>query len=282
MDLPTIDVLVAVKSESVSRFRDGLIKDAQLHVEFVSSVQDVIDYLGDDSNETDVLVIENALGNVYELIKDLRQRYPQLLLILVDEDADFGMPGRADDVTTDPFNNDDLLKKIKRGSEERRLETLRADALPPVRNFAKTLRKATKGSGKQQAAVSAVKELGYDYVAFFSISPTEPPSLSLGAQIGPSNITSMMPPRVDYNNVLGNVAQNGRTKIIAAGDSPSHFLIEKGKFGAAVCAPVGSTLRFGVMFACKEQAGSIKTDSPLMIELICAQLAAALAKDLRG
>src|SRR5688572_18650512 len=108
MDLPTIEVLIAVKPESVNRFRDGLAKDSQLQVDFATSVQDVIDYLADDSNETDVLVVDNAIGNVYELIKDLRQRYPQLLLILVDEEADFGMPGRADDVTTSPFENDDL------------------------------------------------------------------------------------------------------------------------------------------------------------------------------
>jgi hypothetical protein len=282
MELPTIDVLIAIKQEAVNRYRDGLAKDMQLHLAFQHSLQGILDYLGDDSNEVDVLVIDNALGNVYDLIKDLRQRYPMLLLILIDEEADFGMPGRADDVTTEPFVGDDLLKKIKRGSEERRLETLRADALPPVRNFAKALRKATKGTGKQQAAVSAVKELGYDYVAFFSLSPTDPPSLSLGAQIGPSNITGIMPPRADYNNVLGWVAQSGRTQLVVQGDPHTHFLIEKGKFGAAVCAPVGSNLRLGVMLACKEQPGSIKQDAALMIELICAQLAAALAKDLRG
>jgi hypothetical protein len=282
MKLSTIDVLVTVRPDAVKRFEEGLAKDSQLHLTMLSSVEAATQHLNENGHDTHVLVIDNALGGVFDLIKDLRQKYPTLLIIMVDEDADFGMPGRADDVTTEPFSNDDLLKKIKRASEERRLETLRADALPPVKNFAKALRKATKGVGKQQAAVSAVKELGYDYVAFFTVSPTEPPSLSMGAQVGPQAITALMPPRSDYNNVLGWVAQNGKTKIVVKGDQPSHFLIEKSKFGEAVCVPVGSSLRFGVMFACREQSGSIKQDSVVMVELICAQLASSLAKDLRG
>src|SRR5260221_7222323 len=192
------------------------------------------------------------------------------------------MPGRADDVSTEPFKDDDLIKKIKRLSEERRLETLHADALPPVRTFARSLSKASKGLGKQQAAVEAVKQLGYDYVAFYSVAPTDPPSLSMGAQVGPNAITSMVPVRSDYNGLLGWVAQNGQSRIVGPGDEPNHMLVERGKFGAAACVPVGTTLRFGVVLACREAPGSIKMENVLMLELVSAQLASALAKEQRA
>ncbi len=151
-----------------------------------------------------------------------------------------------------------------------------------MRNFAKSLRKANKGLGKQQAAVEAVQELGYDYVAFYSVAPTDPPSLSLGAQVGPNAITSMVPVRADYSGVMGWVVQNGQSRIIGPGDEPNHVLVEKGKFGAAACVPVGSTMRFGVVIACREQPGSIKMENVLMLELVSAQLASALAKEQRS
>ncbi|MEP7288771.1 MAG: GAF domain-containing protein [Chloroflexota bacterium] len=281
MEATNIHVLAAVRLPSVARFRENLSKDLKLKVTVVTSEASARDILANPDKRTDVFVVDNGLGNVFELVKELRQTLPRLLILLVDEEADFGMPGRADDVSTDPFKDDDLIKKIKRLAEERRLETLRADALPPVRTFAKSLRKATKGLGKQQAAVEAVKELGYDYVAFYAVAPSDPPSLSLGAQVGPSAVTSLIPTRTDLNGLLGWVAQNGQSRIVGPGDEPNHMLIEKGKYGAAACVPVGSTLRFGVVLACREQLGSIKMENVLMLELVSAQLASALAKEQR-
>jgi hypothetical protein len=282
MDAANIHVLAAVRLPSVARFRENLSKDPKLKVTVVTSEPSAREILANAEKRTDVFVVDNGLGNVFELVKELRQTYPRLLNLLVDEDADFGMPGRADDVSTEPFKDDDLIKKIKRLAEERRLETLRADALPPVRNFAKSLRKANKGLGKQQAAVEAVQELGYDYVAFYSVAPSDPPSLSLGAQVGPNAITNMVPARTDYSGVMGWVVQNGQSRIVGPGDDPNHVLIEKGKFGAAACVPVGSTMRFGVVIACREQPGSIKMENVLMLELVSAQLASALAKEQRS
>ncbi len=282
MDTNLINVLAAVRLPSVARYRENLSKDAKLKVTVVTSIPSAREILANPDKHTDVFVVDNGLGDVFELVKDLRQAHPRLLILLVDEEADFGMPGRADEVSTDPFREDDLIKKIKRLAEERQLETLRADALPPVRTFAKRLGKAGKGLGKQQAAVEAIKELGYDYVVFYALAPTDPPSMSLAAQLGPNNITSMMPARTDYSGLLGWVAQNGQSKIVGFGDTPNHTLIEKGRFGAAACVSVGTTLRFGVVLACREQPGSIKAENVLMLELVCAQLASALAKEQRA
>src|SRR5215813_635685 len=222
MDSSNINVLVAVRLPSVARYRENLAKEPKFKTSVVTSEASARDILANPDKRTDIFVIDNGLGNAFEIIKDLRQNYPQLLILLVDEEADFSMPGRADDVSTEPFKDDDLIKRIKRLTEERRLETLRADALPPVRTFAKSLRKATKGLGKQQAAVEAVQELGFDYVVFYSISPTDPPSLTIGAQVGPNAITSIVPVRSDYNGLLGWVVQNGQSRIVGPGDEPNH------------------------------------------------------------
>lgn len=280
MDSSTlIHVLAAVRLASVARYRENLSKDAKLKPTVVTSEQSAREVLADPTKPNDVFIADNGLGNAYELIKDLRQTYPRLLIIMVDEEADFGMPGRADDVSTEPFNDDDLIKRIKRLVQERRLETLHSDALPPVRSFAKSLRKAGKGTGKQQAAVEAIQQLGYDYVAFYSATPTEPPSLSLSAQVGPAPILSLIPQHTDYSSLLGWVMQNGRSRIVGPGEEPNHLLIEKGKFGSAACVPVGMTLRFGVFLACRDQLSAISQENVQMLELVAHQLASALAKE---
>ena len=281
MSAVTVFVLAAVRVASVVRYREALTKELTFKPTVVTSEQAARDLLADSTRYFDAFVIDNNLGNAFELVKELRQAYPRLAIVLVDEEADFGMPGRADEVSTTPFTDDDLVKKIKRLMQERRVETLRADALPPVRMFAKRINKDSKGASKHQAAVETVKELGYDYVAFYAITPTDPPVLSLSAQTGSATVQSLVPTKTDYSGLLGWVVQNGQSKIVGPDDQPNHILIEKGKFGAAACVPVGTTLRFGVFLACREQSGSISREGVLMLELIASQLAAALAKDAR-
>lgn len=276
-----IHVLAAIQLQSIVQFRDSLSKDPQLKIMLVTSPQEARDILADPQKRTDVFVVDNSMGDVYELLKDLRQTYPRLLIILVDQEADFGMPGHADDVSTTPFENDDLLKRIKRLNEERSLETLRADALPPVRQFAKSLRRT--GQSKPQSAVEAIKELGYDYVAFYNVVPTTPPELRLGAQVGPDNLTAMAPQQQDYeNSLVGWVAENGQSRIIGPEDTPNHPFIRQQRFGSGACVPVGSNMRFGVIFACREQPDAITQQNVLMLELVSAQLASALAKQTRS
>jgi GAF domain-containing protein len=278
-----IHVLAATQLPSMIEFRDHLSKDPQLKTTIVTSEAEAREILADSQKHTDVFVVDNALGGVFELVKDLRQTYPRLLILLVDQEADFGMPGHADEVSVAPFEDDDLLKRIKRLTEERRLETLRADALPPVRQFAKSLRRAGPGESKQQAAVEAIKELGYDYVAFYNIVPTSPPELRLNAQVGPSPLTSAAPQRLDYDSsLLGWVVQNGQSRIVGPEDHPNHPFIKQQRFGAGACVPVGMTLRFGVLFAAREQPNAITQQNVMMLELVSAQLASALARQARS
>jgi GAF domain-containing protein len=278
-----IHVLAAVRLLSIVQFRGSLSRDPQLKTTIVTSEEEAREVLADSQKRTDVFVVDNGMGGVFELIKELRQTYPRLLILLVDQDADFGMPGHADEVSVAPFEDDDLLKRIKRLTEERRLETLRADALPPVRQFAKSLRRVGPGQSKQQAAVEAIKELGYDYVAFYIIVPTTPPELRLSAQVGPSQLTGAAPQQQDYeNSLIGWVAQNNQSRIVGPEDHPNHPFIKQQRFGTGACVPVGTTLRFGVLFAAREQPNAITQPNVIMLELVSAQLASALAKQTRS
>jgi CheY-like chemotaxis protein len=281
MSVAKINVLIAVRLRAMAQYRKSLAAESKFNVNIVTNVEKLHEALVNKDKPTDVLVIDNALENTdtFELVREIRKTYARLLIILVDEDADFAMPGHADEVSTHPFEDDELSKIIKRLFESRRLETLRADSLPPVRHFAKALLKA-KGPAKTQAAVSAIQELGYDYVAFFSIRPADPPVISLAAQAGPESVTRVAPTRQDYeNSVVGWVAQKGQSRIVGPDDTPNHPFITKGRFGTAALIPVGTTLRFGVVMACREEPGSIDQKNVLMLELVSAQLASSLARD---
>lgn len=77
------------------------------------------------------------------------------------------------------------------------------------------------------------------------------------------------------------VARTGKSLIAARGSTPSHFLLEKGRFGAAAAVSVGQAIRFGVMLAFREPPDSISQEHIIMLELVCAQLASSLAKEQR-
>jgi DNA-binding response OmpR family regulator len=278
--MSTISVLVATQVASIARYRENLAKEPSLNVSYTTSLASAQEMLRDANNHFEVFVADNALGDTFELIRAVRLEKPRLLILTVDEEADFAMPGRADDISTTPFKDNELIRKIKRLAEERRLETVRADALPPIRNFAKALAKATKGLGKQQAAVSAIMDLGYDHVAFYAAEAGRD-TLVLTAQMGDNAVMNAMPQRADANSLVGKVAQSGKSQIAVRGSDHSHFLLEKGRFGAAVAVSVGQAMRFGVVIAFREPPDSISQEHVIMLELVCAQLASALAKEQR-
>ena len=279
--LTTIRVVTAINAPDADRYRAAFDADPTFKVEVATSEAAMRELLGDPMRHTDALVLENSWPNSTQLVKEFRKSYQNMAIVLVDEQADFGMPGYADEFSSTPFKNDDLIRKIKRLIQERRLETLRADALPPVRAFAKQIGSAGKGISKQQAAVEAIKSIGYDYVALYTITSPDPVGLTLTAQTPLPGLQNLIPTRLDENSLPGWVAKEKTSRIIGKEDKPSHPLIEKGKFGAAAAVAVGTTLRFGILMACREQAGSISPEGMMMLELIASQLASALAKDAR-
>jgi DNA-binding response OmpR family regulator len=278
-----IDVLVAVRRESASRYHKNLSAHDDMRAQIVSDKNDALNILADKDRHIDMLVIENQMGKVFELITELRHTYPRLFIILVDEEADFGLPGQADEVSTTPFNNEDLVKRITRLMSDRQLETLRADSLPAVREFAKRLRKAVGETGKQQAAVSACKDLDYQYISFYRLESLDPPLLTLKAQEGPNALQAVAPKQASTDDLITWVAQNGQSRVAGPDDEPNYPLVKKGRMGTVACVPVffGGN-RYGVLVACRERPGTIGQEHVLMLELVSAQLAAAISKEITG
>ncbi len=274
------EILLAVPREHAQRFFKPLSSTGDLRIELVSDLRDAMDILADRNRHVDAFVMDNRMGDTHSVVADLRQTYPRLLIVLVDEEADFGMPGQADDISTDPFNNDDLRKRIMRLVSDRQTETLRADSLPAVRNFAKALNKASGMGGKEQAAVEACKAMDYDYVAYYRLSGSDPLSMTLAAQAGPNAILAVAPKQANSEDLMGWVMQTSQSRIAAPEDSPNHPLVARGRLGAVACVPVAfSSKKFGVLVACRERPNSITQENVLMLELVGAQLAAAVSKE---
>ncbi len=278
-----IEVLVAVRRELASQYHKGLSSQTGIRVEIVSAVQDVIDVLANGDKRVDVLVLDYGMGSIHDLIEDVRHTHPRLIIILVDQEADFGTPGQADEFTTDPFTNDDLSKRITRLMSDRKLETLRADSLPAVRQFAKELRNATGELGKLQTAVTACKQLGYDYVAFYRLENHETLNMHLRAQDGPNPIQSIAPKNSTADDLMSWTLTHGQSRIASPQDSINHPLVAKGRLGAVASVPVLiSGQQYGVIVAFRDEPGTINQEQIMLLELIAAQLGSALTKDLNG
>lgn len=276
---PPVHVLAVVPREKLTRYRDHLARDPQLVLTLVTRHEEALAQLNAPLMQADALVFDSGLGGAYEFVKTLRQAFPGLLIVLVDEEADFGLPGQADDLSVAPFEDDDLLRRIKRLVEERRLQTLRADIPPPVRTLAKKLVRARSRKAMLQAAVEAVRDLGYDYVAFYGLEEQGSEPLALRAQAGSPELVAAAPPEQSVEGTLvGWVAQNGQSRAIGPTERLSHPFVQQQRMGSAACVPVGMALRFGVLLACREQPNAINQKQVMLLELVGAHLANALAK----
>ncbi|MEM6281749.1 MAG: GAF domain-containing protein [Chloroflexota bacterium] len=276
----TIDILVAVPQQDAGRYFKNMRQHDEFRVRIVSELDDLMGDLANKDHQTDILVLSQDIPGATELINDLRGGYPRLLIVLVDEEADFAIPGQADDISTDPFEDDDLARRIQRLMSDRQLETLRADSLPAVRTFAKKLRDAVGETGKLQAAAAACSEMNYDYVACYKQDRENPIALSLKAHEGTRPIRSVAPKAATTDDLMGWVAQTGQSRVAAPEDTPNHPLVAKGRLGAVACVPINiSGVRYGVLVACREIPGSITQENVLMLELVSSQLAAALLKE---
>ncbi len=275
----SVDILCAVRADQTQRYAEQLsiIKDFRVRV--VSTTADALTQLDKAQHNTDVIVLDNGLGYLFEVVSTIRDKFSRILIVTVDEEADFALPGQADDISTDPFTNGDLARRINRLLADRRLETLRADAMPPVRAFAKKLRSAVGELGKQESAVSAIKELGYDYVAFYRVEKIEPLTITLKAQEGAIAILAVAPKAATTADIMGWVATTGQSKIAGMNDEITHPLVKRGRLGTVACVPVGTTNRYGVLAACRERPDAITMQEVLLIELIGAQLAAVISKE---
>lgn len=76
------------------------------------------------------------------------------------------------------------------------------------------------------------------------------------------------------------VIKNGQSRLAGPEDSPNHPLVARGRLGAVACVPVTfSGVSYGVMVACNDRPNSMDQENVLMLELVAAQLAAALSRE---
>ncbi len=275
-----IEVLLAIRRDDAARYYRQLAQHHDFHLNIVTDTAETLELLGDRERRIDVVVIDNRLPNAFALIDEIRHTYPRLLIVLIDEEADFALPGQADEVSIEPFENDDLARRIVRMMSDRQLETLRADTMPAVREFAKQLRKVGSVGeyGKQQAAVSACTALGYDYVAFYRIDADG--HVMLRAQDGDSPAQMAAPKEAAADDIVGWVAKTEQSRIAGPDDALNHPLVLRGRLGAIAAVPVKQ--KYGVLVAGRKAPGSISRENVLMLELVSAQLAAAVSKDVLG
>lgn len=279
--MATVNMLVTVRQDAADRYQFELARVNDAQVTVVSSRDETLDVLESSARQLDVFVVDNLLDDdVHDFIRQVRSHYPRLLIVLVDEDADFGMPGQADALSTAPFRDDDLMQQVRRMIADRRMETLRSDSLPAVRSINQTMKKAQGIEGKQAAAAQAMQDQGFDYAAFYALDAPDPVSLKMGAQVGPRTITSIAPNSSSGDDLMGWVAANGMTRVAGPQDRPNHPLVARGRLGAVACVPVNAGDRlYGVLVGCMDRPDSITQDMVMMLELIAAQLAAALKKE---
>ena len=276
----SIDILVAVREKDIERYRTNLSSHDEFRVHVVGSIGDAFAVLHDREQRVDFFVIDINLDGALDSVRDLRKSYPRLLIVLVDEEADFGLPGLADEMSTEPFKDDDLVRRIQRMMADRRMETLRSDSLPAIRDMTRQMRKATGTGGKLEAAAESIIQQGYDYVGYYHIESAEPIQLNLRTQQGPKAIQVIAPKNAGADDLMGWVVQNGQSRIAGPEDEPNHPLVARGRLGAVACVPVQfGDRRFGAMAVCRDRPGSITQEDVLMLELICGQLAMALSKE---
>ena len=274
-----IDVLVTVRRDAASRYYKNLASFAEINLTLVTDINEAFEVLESRDNHVDVLVLDSHLEQAHQMILELRYTYPRLLIVVVDEEADFAIPGNADDVSTAPFDNEDLIRRIKRLMSERRLETLRADTIPHVREFAKKLRKAVGETGKQQAAVSACRDLGFDYVAFYRLDTANPLMLSLRAQEGPLQLQAIAPQQATADDIVGWVAQTGQSRVASPQDEINYALVVQAHLGSVACTAVGKPNAYGVIVAGRGEQGAITQQQVMLLELVSAQLAAVVTQE---
>jgi hypothetical protein len=145
--------------------------------------------------------------------------------------------------------------------------------MSPLRDFVKKLRKASGEGEKLQAAVSATRDLGYEYVAIYRLESffDAPLQITLQAQDGTPLFKSVPSGIVNY------VAKSGQSRIATPpnGDGNSRA----GKLGAVACTSIGMTNRYGVLVACRTTPHTITQQQVTLLEMVSAQLAAALSKE---
>lgn len=266
-------ILATIREDKIERYRAEL---DDLSLSFTATTDHLLDMLSESDISGTLAVVDHELDLANTFVPQLREKYPALCIIIVDEDADFGTPGHADDLSCDPFRKDELKNKINRLlSGETSAPVIET---PSVRTTGHIPRSATRKPAERIGiALKAMQEMGFDYAAYYFIDQNDPSAIMLLTQRGPTAVNAIAPESGDSDDLIGYVAYHQESRIAGPLDTPTHPLVARGRLGAVVCIPVTyEETRFGVLVACNDRPGSIRQDSLPQLEMVATQLAASL------
>lgn len=277
--MTSIQLLAAVPRAIASLYYGAL---TQYDLTLLSDSRDALEALEDRSRHFDALVLDANLPDADTLLADIQYNWPRMMVILVDESGVSALRNQvaADRISTTPFVDEDLDRRILRLLSDSQLETMPANTMLPVRKLARMLRAEEAPGERFQIAVEACQTLGYRYTAFYRVDQQEPMVLKLAAQQGEDMIRLLVPLSASNNDLIAEVARSGQSRIVTASDAADYLPVAVGDLGSAALVPAGRAVCFGVLVAGREAAGSIGEQNVTVLELVAAQLAAALTREL--
>ena len=277
-----IQVLVAVPREQAARYYTSLTASGQYELTLTSDSRDTLDLLEDRSRHFDAVVLDSRLADAGVLLSDVVYTLPRMIVVLIDESGDSPLRARLrpDRVSATPFVDDDLERRIARLLSDSQLETVPANTLLPVRQLARKLRTEDEPGDRFRVAVAACQDLGYPYTAFYRVEQQEPPLLSLAAQQGRGAFDGLTPQHAANGDVIAQVATTGESLILEPDTAQDYQPVAQGALGSVAMVAAGRVACFGVLVAGREAPGSISSENVAVLELVAAQLAAAIAREL--
>lgn len=273
-----IELLLAVPRECAGEYYANLSATGQFHLTLHADAGDALAALDDRSQHFDALVVDGGLEGAATLLEEARFGMPHLLTIVVA--GDDKPPLEAAHTCTAPFQDGELARQLVNLLSDRQLETLAANTVLPVRRLARHLRRQDDRLRRFQATVEACRSLGYLYSGFYETDEAEPAKFLLAAQSGPPELESAAPDAAGENSRLAQIAARGACQVLGPDDAGAFPLLGDQRLGALACIPCGVAARFGMLLAGRKEADAIAPQHLAVLELIAAQLAAALAREM--
>ena len=277
-----IQVLAAVPREQAARYYTSLSAGGQYALTLTSDSRDTLELLEDRGRHFDALVLDSGLAGAEALLEDVQFNLPRMIVVLVDETGSSPLRQRLrlDRISSAPFTDDDLERRIARLLSDSQLETMPANTMLPVRELARKLRAEEEPGDRFRVAVEACQSLGYPYTAFYRVEQQDPPVLELAAQQGESGFATLVPSHAEGDDVITRVAATGDSLILERSNAAGYPLLAQGALGSVAMVAAGRTACFGVLVAGRETPGAISAQNVAVLELVAAQLAAAIAREL--
>lgn len=280
--MPAIPLLASVPRAWFPVYEATLTASGQYTVTLLSDGREALAALNDRSSHYDAVIIDSRLPDAGELLDEIADAHPRMIVVWVDESVNPPLRAKvhADHICTSPFEGDELEQRITRLLADRQLETIHANTALPVRELARLLRADDQPGDRFQIAVEACRTLGYDYAAFYRVDQQEPIVLKLAAQCGLEDMHLLVPLSASGSDLIAQVASNGESRILTHDTAADYLPVSVGELGSAALVAAGRAVCFGVLVAGKIGDDGITTQNLTVLELVGAQLGAAISREL--